>query len=387
MTLPTLPPPIVIADALSLTALAYELAQEPIVAVDTEANSLFAYRERVCLIQFSTRDRDYIVDPLALPDLGELGPLFANPGQQKVFHAAEYDLIGLRRDYRFAFANIFDTMIAVRTLGLPQMGLAALLEARFDVKMNKRYQRANWGKRPLTPDQLDYARLDTHYLLPLRNSLNMELTTQGRLEEVYEEFARIAQVAGEAKPAAIDRFWRINGARDLTPSQASVLREVYLYRERQAERADHSPFKVMSEGTLMEIARGCPKTLSDLKEVTGMTQDQIRRHGGDLLQAVQLGLRTPAPPRPHIPRVPDEVRERYDRLHEWRKQTAQGRGVESDVILPREALWELARRVPSTLEELDAIEQLGPWRRHSYGADILKVLAEPAQPSNSELVS
>jgi ribonuclease D len=138
----------------------------------------------------------------------------------------------------------------------------------------------------------------------------------------------------------------------------------------------------MSEDTLMEIARGCPKHLSDLKEVTGMTPGQIRRHGGELLQAVQRGLRTPAPPRPQFPRVPDEVSERYDRLHEWRKQTAQARGVESDVILPREALWELARRAPSTLEELDAIEHLGPWRRHTYGAHILKALAESAQPSN-----
>ncbi|MEK7814500.1 MAG: ribonuclease D, partial [Chloroflexota bacterium] len=247
MTVVPLPSPIVIADASGLAALAQELAQEPAIGVDTESNSLFAYRERVCLIQFSTQERDYIVDPLVLSDLNALAPLFANPRQQKVFHAAEYDLLGLKRDYGFECANLFDTMIAAGTMGWQQMGLAAILEARFGVKLNKRYQRSNWGQRPLTADQLDYARRDTHYLLPLRDLLQAALSAQGRVEEAYEAFALLAQVPGDSKPTANDRFWRINGARDLTPTQASVLQQVYSYREQQADHTDQPPFKVMSE--------------------------------------------------------------------------------------------------------------------------------------------
>lgn len=379
MTVLPLPAPILIADTSGLTALAHELAQEPAIGVDTESNSLFAYRERVCLIQFSTQERDYIVDPLALSDLDALAPLFANPRQQKVFHAAEYDLIGLKRDYGFECANLFDTMIAAGTMGWRQMGLAAILEAHFGVKLNKRYQRTNWGWRPLTADQLDYARCDTHYLLPLRDLLQAELSARGRVEEAYEAFAMLPRVLRDSKPAANDRFWRINGARDLTPMQASVLRQVYSYREQQADHTDQPPFKVMSEQTLLEVARSCPKRLSELEAVTGMTPGQIRRHGGELLRAVQRGLSEPAPPPPSFcgrMRVPDEVRERYRRLHEWRKQTAQARGVQSDIILPREALWELARRVPRTLAELDTIEHMGPWRRQAYGPDLLKVLTE-----------
>jgi len=377
-----LPSPILIADASGLTALAHELAQEPAIGVDTESNSLFAYRERVCLIQFSTQERDYIVDPLALSDLDALAPLFANPRQQKVFHAAEYDLLGLKRDYGFECANLFDTMIGAGTLGWQQMGLAAILEAHFGVKLNKRYQRSNWGLRPLSADQLDYARCDTHYLLPLRDLLQAELSAQGRVEEAYEAFAMLARVSRDSKPTANDGFWRINGARDLTPTQASVLRQVYSYREQQSDHTDQPPFKVMSEQTLLEIARACPKHLSELKAVTGMTPGQIRRHGGELLRAVQGGLSAPAPPPPQFVRVPDEVRERYDRLHEWRKQIAQARGVQSHFILPREALWELARRVPRTLAELDTIEHLGPWRRQAYGPAVLKVLTESGRPSN-----
>ncbi|MBI2165974.1 MAG: ribonuclease D [Chloroflexi bacterium] len=382
MTVLSLAPPILITDSSGLTALAYELAEEPAIAVDTESNSLFAYKERVCLIQFSTQERDYVVDPLILSDLNELGPLFANPRQQKVFHAADYDLLCLKRDYGFKFANLFDTKIAASTMGWPQMGLAAILETHFGVKMNKRYQRTNWGQRPLTVDQLDYARLDTHYLLALRSLLEAKLTAQGRVEEACEAFALLTRVTGDSQPEGNDRFWRVNGARDLTPMQASILREVYLYREEQASRADRPPFKVMNEKTILEIAQRLPKRLSDLREVTGMTPGQIHRYGGELLLAVQRGLMAPAPPPPQYERVPDEVRERYDHLHQWRKQIAHTRGVQSDVILPREVLWELARRAPRTLTELETIEHLGPWRRHAYGADILRVLTESGRSSN-----
>jgi ribonuclease D len=373
---PELPPPALVADKRGLNRLLAALTQEPAVAVDTESNSLFAYREHVCLIQFSTPAHDYVLDPLALPDLSALGPFFANPQQQKIFHAAEYDLICLKRDYGFEFANLFDTMIAARTLGWPQMGLAAILETRFDVKMDKRLQRANWGQRPLTPAQLNYARLDTHYLLALREILLGELTAQGRMEEVQEEFRRVERASADPVSANASGFWRIGGARDLTPAQAGVLRELYLYRERQAERVNRPPFKVMGDQTLLEIARRCPKRTSDLERITGMTPAQIRRHATGVLRAVQQGLASAPPHPPPFAREPDEVRERYDRLHQWRKQTAQARGVESDVIVPREALWELARRAPRTPDELQHLKHLGPWRRRTYGAEILKALNE-----------
>src|SRR5471030_370907 len=193
MSSPPLPPPILVADEAGLGQLVRALASYPVVAVDTESNSLHAYRERVCLIQFSTPAADYIVDPIGLPDLNPLAPFFANPGQQKVFHAAEYDLICLRRDYNFEFTNIFDTMSAARTLGWPQVGLAAILDTHFGVKLSKKYQRADWKRRPLTPEQLNYARLDTHYLAALRDTQLEALTESGRLQEAHEEFARLAQ--------------------------------------------------------------------------------------------------------------------------------------------------------------------------------------------------
>jgi ribonuclease D len=303
-----LPAPILVADDAALRQLAETLAREPAVGVDTESNSLFAYRERVCLIQFSTPAQDFIVDPLAVSDLSPLAPLFADPAQQKIFHASEYDVICLKRDYNFQFSNLFDTMVAARTLGWPQLGLAAILENHFGVKMNKRFQRADWGLRPLTGELLDYARLDTRFLVPLRSVLEAELAAKGRLEEAREEFARLEKVAGAVNGVNPNAFWRINGARDLAPNQASVLRELHEYRERQAERADRPPFKVMSDQTLLEIARTGPNSLNDLEGLPGMTPQQIRRHGANLLKAVRRGLGGPPARPPHYEREPDAVR-------------------------------------------------------------------------------
>jgi ribonuclease D len=371
-----LSPPIVVADVDALQELGRALALHPVVAVDTESNSLHAYRERVCLIQFSTPDADYILDPLAVPRLDALAPFFASGEQQKVFHAAEYDLICLRRDYGFEVTNIFDTMSAARSLGWPQVGLAAILDTHFGVQMNKQYQRADWKRRPLSAEQLDYARLDTHYLIALRDRQLEALTAAGRWPEAQEEFERLAAHRGEKTDAEPDpaAFWRVKGARELTPVQAGVLQALFAYREEQAQRIDRPPFKVMSEATLLELARSAPRRAADLR---GLSPEQMRRYADGVLRAIEQGLRAPAPAPPLIEREPEEVRDRYDRLHTWRKDTARARGVESDVILPRTVLRDLARRPPRTLADLAEIADFGPYRRGMYGREILALLSAP----------
>lgn len=371
-----LPPPILVADAASLSTLVADLAASTTVAVDTESNSLHAYRERVCLIQFSTPTTDYIVDPLALPDLTALAPFFASPAHEKIFHAAEGDLLGLGRDFHFTFANIFDTMSAARTLGWPQVGLAAVLKTQFDVTLSKTHQRADWGRRPLRADMLDYARLDTRYLPALRDRVYAALAENGRWAEALEDFERIARTSPPVVNQSLDpqTFWRVKGARDLTPRQAAVLREVFAYRDAESSRTNQPPFKVIGEPTLLDIAQRMPHSLDDLKGIVAMTPGQIHRHGPALLRAVQDG-RVAAPPSPPlVERAPDEVRERYERLQHWRKKRAQARGVESDVILPRSTLWDLAQRPPRTLADLSGIVDFGPTRRAMYGEEILAIL-------------
>jgi len=377
MSSPLLPPPVLVADDDSLGRLVEALAEHPVVAVDTESNSLHAYRERVCLIQFSTPSADYIVDPIKLHNLDPLAPFFANPDQQKVFHAAEYDLICLGRDYRFAFTNIFDTMSAARTLGWPQVGLAAILDTQFGVTMSKKHQRADWKRRPLTPEQLDYARLDTHYLAALRKKQMQALMETGMWPEAQEEFERLARPRLDTVAAGTDpnAFWRVKGARELSPAQAAILQVLFAYREQQAERIDRPPFKVMGEATLMELVRRAPRTAEGLRGVPGMTPDQIQRYAHGVLRAIRQGLDAPAQRAPQAAREPDDVQNRYDRLHNWRKDRARLRGVESDVILPRTALWDLARRPPRSHDDLASITDFGPRRREMYGKEILALLS------------
>ena len=377
-----LSPFVLVADEDGLGQLVRALAVDPVVAIDTESNSLHAYRERVCLIQISTLAADYIVDPIALPDLHALAPFFANPDQQKVFHAADNDIACLRRDHDFEFANIFDTMTAARTLGWPQVGLAAILDTHFGVKMNKKYQRADWQRRPLPSEQLEYARLDTRYLVALRDKQLLELTESGCWPEAQEEFVRLARRRSDPERAAPDpsAFWRVKGARDLSPRQAAVLEALFAYREQEAERLDRPPFKVMGEATLMELTRRAPRQADDLQHVPGMTPEQLRRHADAVLHAIEQGLQAPAQRAPQAPRESDEMRERYDRLHTWRKERARARGVESDVIIPRTALLDLARRAPRTHGELAHIEDFGPWRRDTYGEEILALLSRAANP-------
>src|SRR5215216_1838992 len=194
MTSEHLSPPVWVDRQTSLEKMVADLSSQSRISVDTESNSLHAYREQVCLVQFSTPKIDYILDPFVFEELSILGPLFKDPTIEKIFHAAEYDLICLKRDFGFEFANLFDTMYAARVIGYPFVGLDNMLAEKLGIKVDKRHQKADWGARPLTPSQIDYARFDTHYLFQLRDILEKELEEKGRLQLAREDFARACKV-------------------------------------------------------------------------------------------------------------------------------------------------------------------------------------------------
>ncbi len=365
---------IFIDEADSLERLAESLCQEQIVAVDTESNSLFAYREQVCLIQFSTPAADYLVDPLALGDLSPLSELFACPDIEKVFHAAEYDLLCLKRDFGFKFASLFDTMVAARILGRQAVGLGSILQAEFGLQLDKRHQRANWGQRPLPTYLLEYARLDTHYLIPLWDRLRKDLQEQGLWMLACEDFNRIGIASGQATEEKSLLCWRISGSYDLTPQQAAVLMELCCYRDRSARSHNRPLFKIMGDRTLLAIAHAAPDNLHELSLLPGMSQNQLHRHGIQLLEAVQRGLHAKPvfPPRTHRPS--EQFLDRLERLRLWRKQAGLNMGVSSDVVLPRDLLYSLAELNPRTPQELAEVMNDVPWRLEHFGDQLLQVL-------------
>lgn len=374
-------PPVVVDTRQKLTALLERARPEPVIGVDTESNSLFAYFHRVCLIQISLPGCDYVIDPLAV-DVTPLEELFASESCQKVFHAAENDILGLKRDYSFTFANIFDTMLAARILGWPQAGLAAILADRYAVQLNKSLQRADWGRRPLDRALLAYAQLDTHYLLALRSQQEDDLRARGRWEEALEGFARLPQVEWVEKPFDPDSFWSLPGARDLGPTGLAILQQVFLWREEQARREDRPPFKIIDQRTLVEISRQQPGDMAALRLVAGMSGGQVQRYGAALLQAIGRGRQAspPTPPKRSNNggngRPDPKTVERYDALRAWRTERAAQRGVDPDVILTNDQLMTIARQVPTSLEELAAAHVMGPWKQQEYGAAILSLLRD-----------
>ena len=377
-----LPPAQLIDTPARMGDLRRALAAAPRLAVDTESNSLYAYRERVCLIQISTDQADYLIDPIQLEgrtSLAFLGEVFADPTVEKVFHAAEYDVMTLHRDFGFTFANIFDTMIAASVLGWQQVGLGAILMERYGVKVDKRHQRANWGRRPLPPTLIRYAQMDTHYLLHLRDEMWGLLEQGGHLEEAREMFDAVCRARWGNADFAPEGYWRISGARDLDRRGMAVLRELYHWREQEAQRCDVPVFKVLSDQSLIRLARTRPRSLDEMRLATRLAEGQMRRYGNAILRAIEAGLRAEPPTVPvrHNGLPADEATlRRYEALHIWRKERAAQRGVSSEVIVSREALWELAIAAPRSPEHLEAIHSLGPWRIKTYGAEILDVIAK-----------
>jgi len=363
-----------IRHARQLRALVDQLRGTPLLAVDTESNSLYSYYEQVCLIQLSTRAHDWIIDPLALNDLSPLGEVLADPAIEIVFHAAEYDIVSLKRDFGFRFGRVFDTMMAARICGWEQVGLGSILESQFGVRAAKHFQRANWAIRPLPPDQLLYAQMDTHYLPALRDILSDELAALGRTEEAREIFAALPDLPAAHYEFDPEGYWNIGGVQKLPRHLVAIARELYLTRDEIARRRDQPAFKIFTDKALVELVQLQPRHLADLDTARALTGRQARRYGDAILQAVARGKNAP-PPQPPRRRPPDQaVLARYDVLRAWRKQRALDRGVESDVILPRETLWILARQAPQRLEDLDDIPGLGPWRRAEYGAELIELL-------------
>lgn len=350
----------------------YLLAQ-PIVAVDTESNSLFAYREQVCLIQFSIPGKDYLVDPLMLENISSLGEIFSHPNIEKVFHAAEYDLLTLRRDFGFVFSNLFDTMAAARILGKKRVGLGSLLEDEFGVQLEKKYQRADWGKRPLPHPMLQYASLDTHYLIRLRNLLAGGLEKRKRWPVAAEDFSRLTKVNGTPpEPHGVD-VWRVSGVYDLKPQQVTILKHLAEYREERAKSLDRPLFKVIGDKTLIAIAEIAPKTLDELTDLPGMTPGQIRRHGKAMLQAVLDGQQDHPTKRPRSVYLDDRIVNLIEALREWRKQKARKIGVESDIVLPRDVLEKIGHALPDSMDALAELMKDVPWRFQEYGDQIFSI--------------
>jgi ribonuclease D len=373
-------PPLWIRTPEELDVLVQSLRGAKALSIDTEADGLHHHPVKLCLVQVADdRGKGHLVDPLALPALQPLGPFFADAGLVKVLHAADNDLGYLKRLYGFSVANIFDTAIAARFLGVRSLSLDGLLRDFIGVDPGPSRQKDDWSKRPLSPAQETYALNDVLHLLPLRERLVEALRAKGRLLWVEEECAAIAAMPAPEKAADPDAYMKLKGAKDLDGRGLAVLRELHQARETLAVKADRPPFMILGNEVLVALAVLKPRDSNSILTVKGCTVNVVRRAGEAILAAVERGLAVPDTELPvrrttPRPRISGAVQRRSEALRAWRVEAAKLVELDAGVIFPQRLIDRLAHDPPSDLEALAQVEGVGRWRAELFGADLLKRL-------------
>ncbi len=363
-----------------LAALMRRVAHEPLVAMDTEAASFHRFVDRIYLIQLTVRRETAIIDPLTVEDVSTLGAVLADPAVEIVFHDADYDLRILDRDYGFRARHLFDTRIAAHLLGEPAVGLAALLEKHVGVRLDKKYQRADWSRRPLPPEMLEYAATDTRYLLALREKLRGLLEARGRLSWAEEEFRRLEGVRWSPPETNGGAYLRMKGARKLDRRGLAVLRELVPWRDAIAAELDRATFRVVSNEALLALSALPPRTHAELEKVGGISPRLISERGDSLLTVIERGLAVPEKDLPRFPRAERHVADpafdlAVERLKGVRNRAAERLGLDPGVLCPKGTLEAVARAKPKSQAALGEIPEIRGWQIEVLGGDFLKALA------------
>ncbi len=361
----------------ALTAALRRIALEPLIGVDTEAAGYHRFLDRISLIQISSRASHFLIDPIALSDLSQLGPVLTNEATEKIFHDADYDLRILDRDLGLRVAGLFDTQIAAAFTGNRALGLGALVEKYLGIKLPKAYQRADWAERPLTEGMKDYAATDTAHLPELRDRLIEELEEKGRMAWAREEFERREGTRWTGGGEEGEAFLRIKGARDLTPRGLAVLRELHAWRDDVARERDQATFRIVSNQALLALSASAPTTLQALEATEGVGHWLVERRGRDVLAAIRAGVEIPEADLPRFPpsrrwdRDP-EVEARSEALRQIRTRVATELDLDPGFLMSRAVLDEVARRRPTTRDDLLAIPEVRKWQVEAIGDELLK---------------
>lgn len=373
-----------IQDDRSLARLISRLERQTAIGLDTEANPLFAYQERLCLIQISAGKRDYLLDPLSGIDLTLLAPVLADPALLKVMHGAEYDILLLKRTHPFEISGLFDTMVAATSLGIPSPGLTAMLKQVLGVQIDKKYQRSDWGKRPLSEGQLEYARGDTRYLLELAQELRSQLYAAGspHMEEVAAECRRVESLNPDQRSFDPEEFAKIKGVQRLNGKACRALRELNIMRHKFARERDRPLFKILGSEMLLGLAKQRPTSMAELKKSRILSTKLIERYGDEIVATIREAAELPAIDREFTPdRRPEDLltedqRLLYDAIRRWRKDAATRRKTDASLVLNKSVMFKLSklRSRPRTLEQLGDSGLFEPWRITAYGEELLQVL-------------
>ena len=361
-----------------LETMADRLTAEPTVAVDLEADSMYHFREKVCLIQMASASESFVIDPLRITDFSPLKPLLARPDIQKVFHGADYDIRSLYRDFGMEIHNLLDTELASRFLGITETGLEAVLMNRFHVRLDKKYQKKDWSQRPLPLEMLEYAAHDVLYLVPLAHRLEQELAQKNRLSWVAEECELLSRV----RPANNDGaplFMKFKGAGRMDSRSLAVLENLLQFRKQIAEKKDRPVFKVLGNKTLQAIAVSKPNTPKQLEKVDGLSGTQLGMYGKTIIELIHEALALPETDLPHYPRQPIEslpaaLPRRLKALKEWRDKKAEALNIDPSIICNKALMYAITTINPINESALATVEGIKEWQKEAFGKDIIQCL-------------
>lgn len=353
-------------------------------ALDCEAAGFHRYSDRLCLIQLTTASgNSLILDPLAVDVRDLLHDVLVDPSIEVLMHGSDFDLRLLHRDLGIRLRGLVDTQAAAALIGESSLGLAALLERYLDVRLAKKYQRADWAQRPLPDDMLEYAASDTRHLHELVARLNAELDRRGRVEWAHEEYRELEQIRweddGEADPVA-----RLRKARELAPREVAQLRTALEWRDDIARRLDRAAFRVAPDEALIEVAVQRPTSIEQLEQIKGLNGRLARSEGSDLLHRLE-GIDALAdaevkgyPKRPRDAgsgRPAPEIEELAERLKAVRNERAEALGLARGTLLSNAMLLEIARVQPRSQAQLVEVAGMKRWQVEAIGDQLLERLA------------
>ncbi len=354
------------------------LENEKKIAVDMEADSMFHFREKVCLIQISTSAKNYIIDPLAFDNLSCLAPVFANHKIEKIFHGADYDIRSLHRDFYIEVNNLFDTQIACRFLGFHETGLEAVLNREFGISLNKKYQKKDWSIRPLPKEMLEYGMEDTLHLIPLTKNFQKKLKELGRLSWVTEECEILSRVR-YANDVHQPLFLKFKGAGRLKPRELAILEILLKLRMNIARKKDRPLFKIFGNNTIMRLVELQPSNIKQIIQSNALSKKQIKMYGNLIVEKINEAKRLPLNklpvfPKTRSPRISPEVPERIQLLKKWRDKKAKILGIDPALICTKSIMTSIAMINPKSMKDFDKISEMREWQKKYIGTHILELL-------------
>ncbi len=363
-----------------LDNLVRSLESQRCVGVDLEADSMYHFREKVCLVQIAAENVNAVIDPLAVDDLSALKPFFKRRDIQKIFHGADYDVRSLFRDFRISIHNLFDTELACRFLGFEETGLEAVVKKRFGIALNKKYQRKDWSRRPLSAEMIAYAAQDACLLVPLAKWLQTELEQKGRLDWVCEECEHLSRVrANDFNNQPL--YLSFKGAGKLDRRSLAVLEALLQLRRQIARQKDRPLFRVIGNRSMMALAVAKPVNLKQLEQSQSLSRKQIGMYGQGVLAVIQAAGKIPARdlpvyPRKKASRIPAAVAGRIRALRDWRDERARSLAINPALLCTKSLMTAIAVRNPLKVSDLAGIKELRRWQRKEFGPEMIAVLKQ-----------